>query len=130
MIARSYGIQIKYSSHYKKVKGYYANILGNRFIVLNSRLDEAIQKLVVAHELGHALLHSDIEIGFIRENTMMNTAVYERQANEFAAELLIDKTDLDLALREGMNLEQVSKMLNVSEELVSYSTKLRELSEK
>ncbi len=93
-------------------------------------MDEAIQKLVVAHELGHALLHSDIEIGFIRENTMMNTAVYERQANEFAAELLIDKTDLDLALREGMNLEQVSKMLNVSEELVSYSTKLRELSEK
>lgn len=129
IIARAYGIEIMYLSNYKDIKGYYANILENKYIVINSNLDEATQKLVVAHELGHALIHGDIEIGFIREKTFMNTALYERQANEFAAELLIDISDLDLALLEGMNLEQVSKALNVSEDLVSYNTKLRDLSE-
>lgn len=130
IIAMGHGIKIKFFSHYKEIKGYYANILGNKYIVINSSLDEVTQKLVAAHELGHALFHDDIEIGFIRKNTMLDTALYEREANEFAAELLIDQTELDQALLEGMSLDQVSKMLNVSEELVSYNTKLRELSEK
>jgi Zn-dependent peptidase ImmA (M78 family) len=100
-IARELGIQIRFLSHYKEIKGYYANILGNKFIIINSSLSETMQRVVVAHELGHAIFHGDIEIGFIRKNTIMNTSQYEHQANEFAAELLINTDDLDPVVLKG-----------------------------
>lgn len=47
---------------YKKTLGYYLNGEGIQHIVINSNLDNEMQRIVAAHELGHAILHKDISI--------------------------------------------------------------------
>ncbi len=45
--------------------------------------------VIVAHELGHALLHRRENCAFIKNKTLLLTSGIEREANEFAAYLLI-----------------------------------------
>ncbi len=72
------------------LKGYYRKILGQRFIVINSQLDEFSQLIIISHELGHALLHTTKGIKFMREHTLLyNSNLIEKQADKFAAELII-----------------------------------------
>lgn len=113
-IAENLGISIKYKP-YKNTKGYFIKVCTNKFIVINSNLDEFSQIVVAAHELGHALLHSSQKnaltyqkgVYIIEEYTLFPTnSIYENQANKFAAELLIhddlcwdtnlSNTDLDI----------------------------------
>ena len=56
-IAKQLGIVIMYSDELGDLLGLYTNILRNRVIILNSRLNEFQQIMVLAHELGHDLLH-------------------------------------------------------------------------
>ena len=49
------------------IKGIYKKILGNRFIVINENLDEFCQKVVLAHELGHAILHNSKEVQALKD---------------------------------------------------------------
>ena len=44
------------------IKVYYKKSVGKKIIVLNEKLDEFSLKVVLAHELGHALLHTSKEI--------------------------------------------------------------------
>ena len=46
-------------------------------------------KMVMAHELGHAIMHRKENCYFIRNRTFLSTAHIETEANTFAAELLI-----------------------------------------
>ncbi|MFR2840661.1 MAG: ImmA/IrrE family metallo-endopeptidase [Zhenhengia sp.] len=59
-IAKDLNIHVRYLP-YETTKGYFIKIKGNKFIIINSNLDEVTQTIVLAHELGHALLHSDLE---------------------------------------------------------------------
>lgn len=50
------------------------------------------RRFTLAHEVGHFLLHRDLMDGNIVDNTMYRSALgewYERQANRFAADLLL-----------------------------------------
>lgn len=96
-IARERNIIVKFLP-YETTKGYFIKVKTNRFIVINSNLDEFSQRVVCAHELGHALLHSnnkqalkyDKGMSMVQEFTLFPTnSIYENQANKFAAELLI-----------------------------------------
>lgn len=83
-------IQVNYSD-LGDIKGFYKNILGKKFIVINSELNTFDKKIVCAHELGHCLLHSSKEIKFLLEhNNLAKHSLYEKQANEFAAHLVIE----------------------------------------
>ena len=61
----------------------------NRFIFINSNLSIKEQLVVCAHELGHAIFHTRISTHFMRRNTFLSVDKIEREANRFAAELLI-----------------------------------------
>lgn len=79
------------------IKGIYKKILGNRFIVINENLDEFCQKVVLAHELGHAILHNSKEVQALKDYDLfprLNNKI-EMEANTFAAELLIDDNYID-----------------------------------
>lgn len=96
-IANNLNIHVKYLP-YENTKGYFIKIKGNKFIIINSTLDETTQQIVLAHELGHALLHSN-KTNFLKfekgisltqdEDLFNSNCIYENQANKFAAELLI-----------------------------------------
>ena len=73
---------------------------------------------MIAHELGHAYLHSSEPIYFIREYTLFPIGPYEIEANKFAAELLID--DHDIKEMRYKAVSYIAAALEVNEELVKY----------
>lgn len=72
------------------INGYYNKFVRQKFIHLNSNLDERLQLFVCAHELGHAVMHPDANTPFLKNKTFYSVNKLERQANIFAATLLID----------------------------------------
>ncbi len=115
-IARELHITIVKKEYTGITKGYFIKIHTNKFIVINSLLNEYSQRIVMAHELGHAILHSTSNIYFIREQTLFPIGKYEVQANKFAAELLINDDDI---IKE-YTVPQMACYFGVPEELVEY----------
>ena len=74
-----------------EIAGNYKLIKRKRWIFVNDNIstDSPMFKVVVAHELGHALLHRKENCAFIKNKTLLLTSGIEREANEFAAHLLI-----------------------------------------
>lgn len=69
--------------------GCYMFLKNHKCIFLNEDLDESEMRLVLAHELGHAIMHRKENCYFIRNKTLILTSKIEIEANTFAAELLI-----------------------------------------
>lgn len=70
-------------------EGCYMFLKNHRYIFLSNRLDRTELNLVMAHELGHALLDRKANCYFIRNKTLLLVSKLERRANLFAAHLLI-----------------------------------------
>lgn len=119
-IAKDLGVHVEYKTYSEKTKGYFVKTLKQKFIIVNDTLDEDSKRIVLAHELGHAVLHSSDDIYTIREHTLFPVGPYEVEANKFAAELLIDSRDIDKHMLEELNIEQISRHLGVNEQLVEY----------
>lgn len=74
----------------EELSGFYKLIKRKKWIFINEDLmDTDMFRVVVAHELGHAFLHRTKECAFIKNHTLLLTSWVEREANMFAAELLI-----------------------------------------
>jgi len=118
-IADHLNITVKYGE-FTQLKGFYNYTFRNRFIVINSRLNEIEQNITCSHELGHDRLHrKQAQLGLMREDYhIFNVAdLCEREANLFAAQLLIDDNDfLDFASMKYTSA-QIASELKVHEEL-------------
>lgn len=88
-IAEHLKIHVLHHDLHPEIRGFYKYDRRNRYIVINNNLDETYQRVVCAHELGHAILHSRANTPFMRKNTLFSIDKLEREANTFAAELLI-----------------------------------------
>ncbi|KMT22973.1 ImmA/IrrE family metallo-endopeptidase [Clostridium cylindrosporum] len=119
-IAKELGIYIEYKNYTDDTKGYFINLLRNKFIVVNSNLNEHDQQIVLAHELGHAILHSSRGTCMIREYTLFPRGIHENEANKFAAELLIDETTISKEQLAEMSIDQLSCFFCTPQELISY----------
>lgn len=98
------------------IKGIYKKVLTNKFIAINENLDEFCQKVVLAHELGHALLHHSKEVQALKDYDLFpkcNNQI-ELEANTFAAELLIsDEIDSEYIENPSLDiriLEQLKEL--------------------
>ncbi|MCR3760293.1 ImmA/IrrE family metallo-endopeptidase [Clostridium felsineum] len=105
---------------FKRTMGFFRKELRRKFIVVNSNLNENTQMVVIAHELGHALLHSSSATTYIHEYTLFPRGKIEIEANKFAAELLINEKDIDKHYLENMCINQLAKYFEVPEELVRF----------
>lgn len=102
-----------------ELKGFYMYLKKNRTIFINSDIENIEQRRVVlAHEIGHALLHTKINCYFMQKNTFLNTSKYEIEANRFAAELLI--SDELIKENPGMTALQIAKLAMVTPELIDH----------
>ena len=70
-------------------EGCYMFLKNHRYIFLSNQLKEPELNLVMAHELGHALLDRKANCYFIRNKRLLLYSRIERRANLFAAHLLI-----------------------------------------
>ncbi len=102
----------------KSAYGMYKLVKKNKFIFINNKLDDTTKNFVLAHELGHALLHKDSPGFYFKNHTLMKTSVYEIQANTFAAELIIPNNYFEEALSYGYTMSQLSSAFNVPEDLI------------
>ncbi|WP_414697555.1 ImmA/IrrE family metallo-endopeptidase [Peptacetobacter sp. AB845] len=101
--------------------GMYKYIKRNKFIFLNTSLDYQQRKFVLAHELGHAILHSNLNCFFLEKKTLHLKNKFEIEANKFAVELLV--SDVALKDLEEYTIEQASIILNIPVELLKYKFK-------
>ena len=100
-------------------------------IVINSRSDDKLCRVLCAHELGHAILHHKLFLlkGFHELNLFDSIVPTEYEANLFAAELLISDGELLNLIYDGENtIFDIAKKLQVPFELISF--KIRILNQK
>lgn len=91
-----------------KTKGYFKKTLRKKFIIINSELSEFERKIVCAHELAHAILHSSNEMKFMLDNDVIcKRNVLEVQANEFVKFLLIK----DMEFEDRIELKHIRNEL-------------------
>lgn len=102
--------------------GCYMFLKNHRCIFLNQNLTEHDLMIVLAHELGHALLHRKSNSYFIRNKTLLSNNKMEIEANEFAAELLI--TEDMLSDFKGYTIGQFSRCTGIAEELIKLKLKI------
>lgn len=104
-IAKARNIEIMFEN-LGKTFGYYSSYICVQFIHINNRLDIATQNFVCAHELGHAILHQDVNTPFLKANTFFSQKKIEVEANTLAVELLMtdnaiyDYRDTSLTINE------------------------------
>ena len=76
------------------------------------------QRFTLAHELGHYILHRDLMDGGIVDDTMYRSPLgdwYERQANRFAADVLLPEQLVRSEYRRGNKaLNVLAKRFDVS----------------
>lgn len=99
------------------VQGFYQMISGHRFIYLNNKLTENTARVVCAHELAHALLHSEYNVLELQRDTFFCCPRYEREADLFCAFLLIDTEEAELSCPGAVCTEQIALLYGVPIEL-------------
>ena len=116
--------------------GIYFTVRDNQVILVNQNISREKARYVIAHELGHALLHPDQNYMFMANRTLMKTGRYEIEADYFCVSLLLcdilknnqvdNMTSLELAKMAGLPEKSVSmwmKNTNVCELSKIYSKK-------
>lgn len=115
-IAQNLGIFISFNP-LGNIAGMYKYIEHAKWIFINSDIeDENFLRIVMAHELGHALLHRKENCCFMAHHTLLLTSKIERQANIFAAKLLI--TDDMLNEYKGFTIDQFSSCTGIDNNLI------------
>jgi len=108
----------------QKIKGYYFYQSRIQNIVIDESLPDAFSRILAAHELGHAVLHREtammkgfaeleIPLSYEKEDSL------ERDANLFAAELLLDDETIVSSLKNNTFFEAAAE-LNVPAALLDY----------
>jgi Zn-dependent peptidase ImmA (M78 family) len=120
-IAEQLNIKVRFAEDFVRLKGMYAVIARNRFIILNRSLDEHTARIVLAHEIGHDRLHFDLA----KKTGFSETALYdmntrpEYEANIFAAELLLDTDEVTELIYDGRDALETAKILNSDVNLIA-----------
>ncbi len=99
-----------------KCEGCYMFLKNHRYIFLSKDLDPVMLRLVMAHELAHALFDRKENCYFIRNKTLLLNSRSERRANRFAAYLLISEEMLEEY--SGYTKEQFAACTSYPKEII------------
>lgn len=107
-------------------KGFFLVQSRKRSITINSDLPKAIQRIIVTHELGHAVLHAKATgvNAFHDFELFDSTSSMEYEANIFAAEFLMDDSDVLEKLNEDISFFGAASLLRVPPELLDFKFRL------
>lgn len=107
-------------------KGFYMEQSRKRVIMINSQLDIEIQKIVLVHEIGHAVLHKNLPgvSSFHDFYLFDSTSIYEYQANIFAAEFLLKDSEVLKSLNEDISFFTAASILRVPAELLDFKFRI------
>ena len=86
-IARELKCEIIVCDLPRHINGMWQRVLRRKYIFVNERLADWQQETVIAHELGHIILHKGYHASIIRQQSYSNSN-NEREADEFAVLLM------------------------------------------
>lgn len=115
-IAAERNILIKYAD-LGDTYGLFINSNRFKFININNRLDDQLQRFVCAHELGHAILHPRANTPFLKKNTLYSIDKIEVEANTFAVELLLPDYEIDNFKETNMTIQEVAAIYGLPGEV-------------
>lgn len=95
------------------IRGFYQNYEGCQLIYLNEDMESGERRRICAHELGHARLHEGQNFLFMTRQCHYFMSRFEKEADLFAAELLIDPAEIC-----DMNVQSIARQWGLSEEIV------------
>jgi len=99
------------------IAGYYKYIKRRKYVFINSNIkDDAYRRVILAHELGHSIMHRTQNCTFMNGHTLLLASKIEKQANIFAAYFLITNSLLDDY--KDFTREQFSDCTGYPEELI------------
>lgn len=120
-LIKKFGIKIIYDQDMSEdLSGYIENRSGDWIIGVNKYQSSGRQRVTLAHEFAHFLLHKDhiqnkrhLDRIFLRDDTY-NTGI-EKEADQFAGELLISETNLKEKIQQGIKkLAELARVFDVS----------------
>ena len=114
ILCKKLNIEIRYF-YYEDIKGFFRKVLRRKYIVINEKLDEYSQLVVLCHELGHAIYHSSKNKLLMKINFLNYVPELEKEANEFAAELMKYQNEVSFEVARDCDLG-----LQVLEEMKRY----------
>lgn len=103
--------------------GCYMYLRRNKCIWINENLEGNEKNFVMAHELGHAILHPKENCYFIKHKTLLLNSKTEQEANSFAINLLIPDDVILERTHAGYTIEQISRFLGYEERLIELRLK-------
>ena len=98
------------------IRGFYQYFQRNHIIYIDNALSDQEQCFVCAHELGHLFLHKKVNAIFMDTHTFMNHNRFEKEANQFAIELLLP--DELLAEYNDCTTEQLARILGYQQKII------------
>lgn len=120
-LARALGIEVMICDIGSRL-GCYMYLKRSKCIWINESLEGNERTFVMAHEVGHAILHPKENCYFLRNQTLLNTKI-EREANTFAVEFLIPDDVILEAKANGYTVDQLSRILEYEKELIELRLK-------
>lgn len=124
-LCKCLGIKIHFYDMEKKLKGFFFYQSRQKNIVIDSNVNDILERILVAHELGHAVLHVQIAMmkGFQEMEVLDGSSLEEDEANFFAAELLLEDSEV-LELLSEYSFFETAKQLYVPAALLDYKFSL------
>lgn len=124
-LCRVLGIKVHFFDMEKKLKGFFFYQSRQKNIVIDSNVNDVLERILIAHELGHAVLHTKIAMmkGFQEMEVLDGSSLEEDEANFFAAELPLEDREVLDYLSEYSFFE-TAKQLYVPAALLDYKFSL------
>ena len=107
------------------IKGFFLISKRMPVITYNCDLPKVVQSFIIAHEIGHAILHRHLKIKCFRDvNAFDESDPCEKEANLFAAELLMEDADVLEKMNEDSTFFGAAAGMNVPAELLDFKFRL------
>lgn len=97
------------------IRGIYKRLKRNTFVVVDCDLDEREKNFVLAHELGHHILHRGDNRVYLDRCTLYTSSRYEKEADLFAVCLMAPNPE-DFIF-EDSSIEAVACRIGISQKL-------------
>ncbi|MEK8212505.1 ImmA/IrrE family metallo-endopeptidase [Paenibacillus sp. FSL L8-0463] len=99
--------------------GYYNSSRRLQMIHINNTASQQDQRFTCAHELGHVILHPNVNTPFLRRHTLYSVDRIEREANQFAVELLMPDELLYESKHKNFTMQEAAVIYGVPSGLES-----------
>lgn len=108
----------------KNTRGFFQKFKRINVIYLNYNLNENERRLVIAHEIAHAILHGNLNRIFMDNHTLNKTNKYENEANLLASYMLISDDDICEYIDYQYTYSQISSITGIDEKILQQRTQL------